>query len=329
MFDKSNQLQWESSTDMVKSRRRTTLLTFNVTTSWQKMSHLKLQNWLKQEFSRHWLSFRKHLKTGNLMAIWFVVADLLTRLYLLVRHTIQDKFQDEKWLQIPCDVVSQEAYKLPINEGWKLYHVNVVQFQAHNNSIDKPGWFSVNDVTVLILHCSWSWDEPGKEKQLSRALYCKNIANKHNGLYCAKCDHYLLFHEWQRMWQTCRYSLHTEIRKPPDWHDVFKCLRESSISWQGMCPSHVANSFLIIFTRIENVLCLSIQPLISRQWQRWWLKEVSFSILMTWMVWQLNILSQSSLSLIFLEISWACARKYLASLIKTRSHWCYGWKGSV
>ena len=46
----------------------------------------------------------------------------------------------------------------------------------------------VTDITGIIKHCSGSWNDPGKCKQYSGALYCIHIASKQNGHYCKMCD---------------------------------------------------------------------------------------------------------------------------------------------
>ena len=46
----------------------------------------------------------------------------------------------------------------------------------------------VTDVTGIIMHCSGSWNDPGKCKQFSGALYCIHIASKQNEHYCEMCD---------------------------------------------------------------------------------------------------------------------------------------------
>jgi hypothetical protein len=56
----------------------------------------------------------------------------------------------------------------------------------------------VTDVTGIIRGCSGSWNDPGKCKQFSSALYCIHIASKQNGLYCEMCDkcHDLPVSDW-------------------------------------------------------------------------------------------------------------------------------------
>ena len=46
----------------------------------------------------------------------------------------------------------------------------------------------VTDVTDSIMHCSGSWNDPGKRKQFSGALYCIYIASKQNGLCREMCN---------------------------------------------------------------------------------------------------------------------------------------------
>ena len=48
----------------------------------------------------------------------------------------------------------------------------------------------VTDVTGSIMHCSRSWNDPGKQKQFSGALYCIHIASKQNGLCHEMCNKY-------------------------------------------------------------------------------------------------------------------------------------------
>ena len=46
----------------------------------------------------------------------------------------------------------------------------------------------VNNVTVVPIHCSRTWNDPGKRRQFAGALYCIHVASKQNGLYHEKCD---------------------------------------------------------------------------------------------------------------------------------------------
>ena len=46
----------------------------------------------------------------------------------------------------------------------------------------------VNNVTGVPVHCSGTWNDPGKCRQFAGALYCIHVASKHNGLYCEMCD---------------------------------------------------------------------------------------------------------------------------------------------
>jgi hypothetical protein len=46
----------------------------------------------------------------------------------------------------------------------------------------------VSDVTGIIMHYFWRWNDPGKHKQFSGALYCIHIASMQNGHYCKMCD---------------------------------------------------------------------------------------------------------------------------------------------
>jgi hypothetical protein len=46
----------------------------------------------------------------------------------------------------------------------------------------------VSDVTGIIMHCSESWNDPGKHNHLSRALYSIHIVSKQNGIYQEMCD---------------------------------------------------------------------------------------------------------------------------------------------
>ena len=46
----------------------------------------------------------------------------------------------------------------------------------------------VTDVTGSIMHCSGRWNDPGSQKQFSRALYCIHIASKKDGFYHEMCD---------------------------------------------------------------------------------------------------------------------------------------------
>ena len=46
----------------------------------------------------------------------------------------------------------------------------------------------VNDVTSVLIHCSGTWNDPGKHRQSAGALYCIHVASEQNGLYCEMCD---------------------------------------------------------------------------------------------------------------------------------------------
>ena len=46
----------------------------------------------------------------------------------------------------------------------------------------------VTDVNGIIMHCSGSWNDPGKCMQFTGSLYCIHIASKQSGLYCEMCD---------------------------------------------------------------------------------------------------------------------------------------------
>ena len=46
----------------------------------------------------------------------------------------------------------------------------------------------VTDVTGNIMRCTGSWNDPGKCKQFSGALYCIHIASKQNGHYSEMFD---------------------------------------------------------------------------------------------------------------------------------------------
>ena len=46
----------------------------------------------------------------------------------------------------------------------------------------------VNDVTGVLIHCSGTWNDPGKCRQFAGALYCIHVASNQNGLYREMCD---------------------------------------------------------------------------------------------------------------------------------------------
>jgi hypothetical protein len=46
----------------------------------------------------------------------------------------------------------------------------------------------VTDVTGIFMHCSGSWNDPGKCKKFSGILHCIRIASKQNGCYHEMCD---------------------------------------------------------------------------------------------------------------------------------------------
>ena len=41
----------------------------------------------------------------------------------------------------------------------------------------------VNNITGAVIHCSGTWNDPGKQRCFGEALYCIHIEGKQNGQY--------------------------------------------------------------------------------------------------------------------------------------------------
>jgi hypothetical protein len=62
------------------------------------------------------------------------------------------------------------------------------KFRPTKTVLTNLAGFPVTNVTGIIMHCTGSWNDPGKHRYFSGALYCIHFASKQNGLYCEMCD---------------------------------------------------------------------------------------------------------------------------------------------